>query len=500
MLRHNQSLLYDLLYYLPSKVIPAVLGFILVVLLTHSLTPNEFGQYATILAIVNLSDSLVSAWLRQSILRFYPDYQVDGNTGEFQEKLLSLVVPATLMVGLATGTVMRALGYGIDQIMLAVEVLIAQIAFSYLTTLYQSGRLSRHYATVVIIQSAVQLAWVLGLVYLARGGYALAVLGVAAGYMSGVLYVFLNRGKMNIDIRLSLKKLDWAFIREILAYGLPMSVWVLSFQSLFLANRLIIGWLRSLEEVGIYVSAYDLINGSLSLIITPILLAAHPVILQLWTVTNQATGIEELIQRILRNLLLLFVPIFFFSLTVNDEIFLALGPGFDIKGWVVPVLVANVFFGGFSMYVHKGLEIAKRTGVMMGVALVTAFVNVTLNLLLVSEYGYTAAAVIALISHVFYTVVVYTFSRHYVRVRIPWKSVLRICVAGGSAGMCLWLLKQAVIKTTIDSTLGIGIGVLLCSCVYVIGLIVSGEVMLQGQPLLAVVSGCRLDEVTKRVR
>lgn len=497
MLQDREKLLYDLLYYVPSKLIPAILAFLLVIVLTHSLTPDEFGQYATVLAIVNLSDTLVSAWVRQSILRFYPDYQVEGHTREFQEKVLALMVLATLIAGLVTGMAMRALGYGIEQVVLTLGVLLSQIVFSYLVTLYQSSRLSRHYATVTIIQSIVQIVWVLGLVYLGRGGYPSAVLAVAAGYLSSVLYMFLIRAKTNIHFGLSFKNLDWALNRNLLAYGLPMSIWMLCFQILFLGNRLIIGSLRSLKEVGIYASAYDLVNGSLSLVMTPFLLAAHPIILQLWAQSHERTVIEELIERIFRYLLLLFAPIFFFSLTVNEELFFVLGRGFGIEGWVVPVLVAGAFCGGFSMYVHKGLEIARRTGIMMGVAILTAVLNVMLNLLFVGQYGYPAAAVITLISYAFYMVVVYGFSRQYVRIRIPWKSVFRICVAGGITGACLWLVKRAMVFIPMDSVLGIALCILLSGGIYLIVLTISGELTPERQGFLKSAGRYKVDKVTK---
>jgi O-antigen/teichoic acid export membrane protein len=220
--------------------------------------------------------------------------------------------------------------------------------------------------------------------------------------------------------------------------------------------------------------------------------------LQLWARTHERTVIEELIERIFRYLLLLFAPIFFFSLTINKELFFVLGRGFGIEGWVVPVLIAGVFCGGFSMYVHKGLEIAKRTGIMMGVAALTAFLNVALNLSLVGQYGYAAAAVVALISYVFYMVVVYSFSRQYVRLRIPWKSVFRICVAGGSAGVCLWLVKHTMIITIIGSALTIGLSILLSSGIYLIMLIVSGELMAERQQFLAIVSRYRLNKITRK--
>jgi len=498
MLQDSQSLLHDLLSYVPSKLVSAILGFILLIVLTHSLTPDEFGLYATIVAIVNLSDTLVSAWLRQSILRFYPDYQVEGKAREFQEKALLLVVLAMPIVGLVTGGVMLALGYRPEQTIVALGVLFAQTIFTYLTTLYQSKRLSRNYAEVTLIQSVVQIVWVLSLVYLGRGGYILAVLGFAAGYLSGGLYILLNRAKTNIHISLSLRNLDWVLNRNLLAYGLPMSIWFLCFQLLFLANRLIIGSLRSYEEVGIYASAYDLINGSLSLMMTPFLLAAHPIILQLWAQTHERAVIEGLIKSISRYLLLLFLPLFFFSLVVNEELFFVLGRGFGIKGWVVPVLIASSFCSAFTMYIHKGLEIAKRTQIMMGVAILTAFLNVMLNLLLVGQYGYAGSAIISLASYAFYMAAVYGFSRRYLRFRIPWKSVCRIIFAGGSAGLCLWLGKKAMMATLFSSPLGIGLSVLLYSVVYLVTLLLSGELAPEFQQFLAVINRNQSGQIAEK--
>jgi O-antigen/teichoic acid export membrane protein len=482
------SITKDLLFYVPSKLVPAILAVILVIVLTHSLTPNEYGKYAAVLAIINLSDAFVTSWLRQSILRFYPEYQVKDRTLEFQKNVLVLLVTATVVVFMVLSLVMSALGYHLLQIVLALGVSFAQILFSYLTTLYQSTRLSRDYALVTLIQSIVQLTVAFGLVFIIQGGYFFAVMAVGSGYAGAVFYIFLQRIKTDIHFSLEIRQFDWPLAKKSFSYGLPMSVWFLSFQMLFLANRLIIASLRSYDEAGIYSSAYDLINGSLSLMMTPFLLAAHPIIMQLWAQSQDRTAIEELIQRIVRYLLILCVPIFAFSLIINEELFAVfLGQGFIISGWVVPVLVAAVFCAQFSMYFHKGLEIAERTRSMMSVAMFCAGLNIGLNLLFIGKYGYPTAAVSALLSYLIYTVIVYSLSRRYVRVRLSWGSVARVMTAAAFACISLGIGKHVLTAIVSNLLIWIMISIFFFTCIYLLVLNFLGELTAEKRRLYVLV-------------
>ncbi|MBA7678252.1 lipid II flippase MurJ [subsurface metagenome] len=318
----------------------------------------------------------------------------------------------------------------------------------------------------------------------------------AAGYLGGELYIYIYRKKTGIYFKPSMRHFDWELSRKLLRYGLPMSVWIISFQLLFLANRLIISSMRSNKEVGIYASSYDLINGSLSLMMTPFLLASHPIIMQLWAQAHERTEIEQLIKRVLRYLLLLCIPIFIFSLVVNEELLaFVLGQGFGIEGWIVPVLVAGVICSGFSMYAHKGLEIAERTKVMLGVAVITVCLNIVLNLIFIKRFGYPAAAIMALFSYLFYMFVVYRFSRRYLRLRFSLKSCFRIAIASGISGVCLWIVKQYTRDALTSSAFSIIVTILLFGCVYLLILNISGELSTEIKKLLKIIKRYRSSQV-----
>jgi O-antigen/teichoic acid export membrane protein len=483
-----QSISRDLLFYVPSKLIPAILAVFLIIVLTRSLTPNEYGKYAVVLAIINLSSAFVTAWLRQSILRFYPEYQIGDRTSDFQQNAIPLLCGSAFIVCIVLSLVMSMLGYHSKQIVLACIVSFAQILFDYLTTLYQSARLSRNYAEVALVQSIIQLAIAFGLVYIIRGGYAFAVIAVGSGYAGAVFYIFIRRKKTNIHFNMTFKSFDWPLTKKMLGYGLPMAVWFFSFQMIFFINRLIISSRRSYDEAGVYSSVYDLMNGSLSLMMTPFLLAVHPIVMQMWAQSRDRTGIEELIARIFRYLLLLCVPIFTFCLIINYELFrIFLGPAFTISGWVVPLLVATVFFSQFSLYFHKGLEIAEKTRIMMNVAIGCACLNIGLNLIFTGQYGYTAAAIFNLITYLIYILISSRLSSRFIRTRLPWSSTLKIIIAAASAGMLLRIFKGPLVTILPNSSIWIMGSVFFFGCVYFFVLNVLGEISDEKKKLYALV-------------
>lgn len=461
----------DLINYIPSKIIPALVGLAVVIILSHRLSPDGYGRYAAILAIARLTNVMAFGWLRQSILRYYPEYQVHGANKIFQEKIMGILIQISIFSSLVASGVMLLLGFNINELGVMLGVLISLTIYDYLITLFQSRRFSRRYAFVSIMQSIMQILWIICFIYLLRQGYHFALLAFSAGYICAIVYIIATSKQTDIFLRFKIRHGDYDFLKKILLYGVPMSIWLLSFQMIFQANRLIIRSLRSNAEVGIYSSAYDLINGSLSLLMTPFLLAAHPIIMQIWAQKKDHCEIEALLTRVLRYLALLFVPFFFFSLALRENLFVILGEGYGVEGWVVPIIVAGAFSGQFSMYSHKGLEVAARTGIMFGVGMFTAFLNILFNLLFVGKYGYQASAIIMLASYIFYSTVIYIFSRRYIKLRFPWKSILLIGIAGCVSTIFLIGILELINKNLFGIILSGLIGIF----VYIALLIFMGE-------------------------
>ena len=107
-----------------------------------------------------------------------------------------------------------------------------------------------------------------------------------------------------------------------------------------------------------------------------------------------------------------------------------LGSAFREGSGIIPILVFGMMVRGFSMYGHKGLELAERTHVMFVLVAISAAFNVVLNLIFVPIYGYTAAAVTTVAGYVLYPILVHRASRSHVPWRVPWRAIAAALSAG----------------------------------------------------------------------
>jgi O-antigen/teichoic acid export membrane protein len=464
----------DLAHYIPAKIVPAGVAFVIVLLLARRLSPDEYGRYARILALTTLIDAVASTWIRQSTLRYYPEFLIARTGIVFQKQVIRVVAMQIAVIGAGTGLTLLVLGHRPIEVGLTVVLLAGLMPFSYLTTLYQSARRTGRYAVASLAQSVAQLGWVLVFVYGAGGGLAPAAMAVAAGHFAAIAGIIAMRRGAGIVLRPG-RRTDWTLLRRMLAYGLPMSAWLLCFQVLALANRLIIAWARSPAELGPYALTGDLVHGSMSLLMTPFLQAAHPVIMQLWAAGQDRTQIEALITRVTRYLLLLVTPVFVILLELNQELLaLAIGPDLRLEGWVTQVLVGSTVAAGLGLYAHKGLEVAGRTGVMLAVAAGAAVLNLGLSLALVGRFGYQAAAIVTLATYVGYAVAVYWFARAYIRIRVASATLVRVAVAAAGSWMMLWAIRRRALDGQVSLAAAVSL-VALTGVVYFSVLLMSGE-------------------------
>ena len=77
-----QEFIKDLGKYLPAQVVPAIVGFFSIPIITRLFLPADYGNYALALATVSIL-SAIAGWLSMSIIRFHPVYEREGELEEF---------------------------------------------------------------------------------------------------------------------------------------------------------------------------------------------------------------------------------------------------------------------------------------------------------------------------------------------------------------------------------------------------------------------------------
>jgi O-antigen/teichoic acid export membrane protein len=234
--------------------------------------------------------------------------------------------------------------------------------------------------------------------------------------------------------RQSISILDFSIGKRILFYGLPVCVWFFASQFYAIGDRILFKYFNIDDLVGNYASFRDLSVGLSGFITMPLLMASHPIIVQMWKKDVSRDEIGKVLSRNVKLLITLFTPVFIGVFLVGDWVLTqVVGEKYLLDNNLMFLVVMTVFFSAVSMYLHKGLEVTGRTILMAKIALSVAALSLLLNLFLIPIYGVIAACIVSLASQIVYCATVYGFSKKMISITIPYaflfKNILLIAFA-----------------------------------------------------------------------
>jgi O-antigen/teichoic acid export membrane protein len=430
---------FDSIRYIPSTIIPAAVGIASVSVFTRLFGSELYGRYAVIIAAVTLFGAFFGGWIQQAVLRYLPNYQHEQRLNEFNGKLL--IILTFLMLTIAAVAVAAYLplrgtigDYG-RLYWPGVAMLLGEVAFLTLITLLQAELRSQAYSVYRSLLSVVGFALSLGFVLAIRRDIAGLVIGAGAARllmcvpMMTQMHLWSAPARARVALRGRL--VDPELTGKMLRYGLPLVAFMFGGQMLAIFDRFVIAIFRGDVEVGIYSANYNLVGMGFGLLSTPIITAAHPIIMKAWQKKDGSIGL--LITDFSRYYALAVLPaIAFVYVFGRDIVDILLGSDFREGYRIVPLVLAGSAVWGFSMFGHKGLELLERTHVMLRLVAVSVGVNIALNLVFVPKYGYMAAAVTTLVSYLAYPILAHRSTTRELPWRIPWRALIKgVLVAAG---------------------------------------------------------------------
>ena len=238
------------LIYLLAKIAPALASFVSVAAYTRWLSTEEYGVYTTLLVLVSSMNGFLFGWLYVGIMRFWNAQDVSA---EAVQRLISFaVVVISGCVGLL------AAGYAL----LAGNTLIAASFFLLFTSsaLYESyqrvnsiTQQVRRYLLAEVARTLLTLVIGLLLVWV---GYSWT--GAMGGVALGIFLTLLFSGGIWRYLRVNWREIDYAILRKVLLYGLPLSLSFVLLDVIFTSDRLLLSFLAGYSEAGQYAVAYNL--------------------------------------------------------------------------------------------------------------------------------------------------------------------------------------------------------------------------------------------------
>ncbi|RZK43793.1 MAG: hypothetical protein EOO90_02580 [Pedobacter sp.] len=434
----QQAIKSDALKYLPVKVLPAISGLLTIYFLTRSLNTATYAVYSFLFAAVLLSIQLSAGWLNSAVIYFYPEAVQSNETDKLRSNVSLLQFYLFLVVAVVLGLVCYLGGIAFSLTIAGITVMFGQIFINLMYSFLQAERKVYYQLISTTIQSLFQIVFVFICYKFFPQNLLMIVSGIALSYVIALVYlrVFAMSLKMN---RL---KIDMEIAKKVLHYGLPICVWFFASQFYTIGDRILLKYFKIVEGVGNYTSFRDLAVGLSGFLTMPLLLAAHPVIMNMWKEGNQVRQIEQLMAQNIRILLLFLVTSCSFMFVAGEWLMVKLvSAEYLLEAPYMCIILMSIFIGAIGMYIHKALEVTHRTLLMGKIAVCIAISSFIINLWVLPRFGVNGAIIVNLACHICYLVVVYNFSYRILKPKVSFSFVLRIF----AYALLVILLDQALL-------------------------------------------------------
>jgi len=451
--------------YAIGNVSRQLVGFLMLPLYTHYLTPADYGVVGLLTFALALLEPFFGARLGEAMLKFY--YEAT------EDKQRRLIISTTLTITGVVSTLVATIAclsrgpasdliFGTEKYALPVGlfayVFLTQAIEYYGLTFIRIQQRPALFITVNLTKLFVQLAlniWLI--VYLKLG-----VTGVA---LSGIVSSALWAGGLAIyTIYFNGLRCDLHIARRMVAFSWPL--WLSSLASLYIfsANRYYIRIFGSMDQVGYYELAARF-AAILGLIVwQPFAQFWETERFRHWKKPEAPVIFGSVFEFVSTLLVLGALGISIFSAPVIE--FMS-APAFHKASQLVPWLAFSWVFGFLALFASFSFLVSEKTGFITRNSYITVAIITALNLLLIPKFGYIGAGVAQFVALLFaFLLIRHASVPHFdMRMRLgPLATMLALCVVAYVAAnrvvhlAPLWLdLLWKVAIYAIAATLIIGV-------------------------------------------
>lgn len=415
----KHTLLYSL-----GGIVSRMVGFLMIPLYTHYLTPSDYGIIELLDLTSVIIGMVIGVGMGMTLIRFYYEFddQIERN------EVVSTAIFFTFSTGLI---VLGGLFYFSEKISMIVfqskeyssylEVVFTTLCLGILTQMPLSYVRAKQQSLKYTIISLIQLIFGLSLNIYLIAGLHMGVWGLLYSNLisNGIIGVVLMAMTIfEVKIRFSFKKL-----KTMLKYGLPLvpasfGMFILTFSDRFFLQRY-----ATLSEVGVYSLGYKFGMGISILITSPFLL--------FWAAYMYEIAKMENAKEIFSRIQLYFTFILIFSAlglsVIADDLIRIMSPS---KYWdaskVLPIIALSYVFLGLNYFFHIGMNLTKKTAYRAYGVGISAILNLALNFLLIPPYGAMGAAWATLLSFIFMAAMNYFFSQRLYPINYEYSRVFKM--------------------------------------------------------------------------
>lgn len=375
--------------YFVARAAPAALAAVSVGVFIRIIGTAEYGRYSLIYALVLTVAGFATQWVSQAVLRYQ-----SGFSGRSRAGFRRVVDRAAVLTSVGGTACLLLLAPWLAPssaaiLVAAAAALVTQIAYGIAAARVQAELDVRRFAWAEAARSggAVCASFAAVLTIRGHGAFGL-LLGNGVGTAAG--WFVLQRQR--VPFPGAARSSDRRIARLVFSYGWPMAVWSGASVLLNLSDRYIIARFFSLAVVGVYSAVYDVVYKGVGLLLTPIVLATHPLAMRAWNAGHARKAAGVLGSGVRVQLMVGGGVLVCCALLGRFVTQLTLGRSDPVAARIVGPIAAGAVLWQIAMLAHKPMELAGRTRTMAVFCFCSFGANVCLNLWLVPWLGYGAAA------------------------------------------------------------------------------------------------------------
>lgn len=473
-----------------AVVTQSIIGLVAVSVFTRVFPPTEYGVYSLVLAFTVPLVPLVSEWVAQPSMRYYAQYQNDGQLASYYDSVFRLLQVMTALIVVLTLLAAAVLRFG--QISLPSFGLLIAAASSLLTqSLFNVGlrilpvRLkARQYRLALILSSGASTVASFVCIWLFGKDVMWLFWGSTVAHLCLIPFVYKAAGFSKETMKLS-RFMSKALptVRRFLRYGAPFAIWFGATSLMSIVDRYPIQIFRGTEDVAIYSVSYGLVTQILMFASFPLSVAMMPILTRQWA-QGRTQAVKVTISQMTDIYFILgFAVLGIIALAGESLTKVLLGPGFSTSASVLVPIAAGVVIYGAAVTGQKGIELAEQTLTLVGAMLFAVAAKFALNMGLLPHFGIEGAAFTTFVSYCVFAALIWWLSKRSVPWCIPWGhlGISALCLIGSS--FIVWRMFPLLGESAVMRILG---GSTLFAVVYCVAILLFRQNSLRAYGLMPV--------------
>ncbi len=427
-------------------MLTSIIGYLLRLYLARSLTIHEYGLFYAIMAFLSLIWVFKDMGISPALAKYIPEFYVKKRFSDIKTTITSI-----MLFQYITGFIIFVLLFILsDYISInffhnasakpILQILSIELAItvSVLRPVIQGLQKMGAYALVEFVRIIFVSIFVLSTI-------SLGIKGIAISYLAASIIVQLIFLAYIFNITKKFKgPVQIRYDRKIFSFGFYVFIGSLAGFLVSYTDTLVLTFFRSLDEVGFYQVAMPT-SQLLWVFVGTITVVMLPIMSEIWS-KDQKQMLAEGVSLLVKFTLIFIIP-FALILMSFPEIVLNLifGPSYIGASTALQILSLGAVFYTLMTILSTAINAIGKPELNTKAIWIIALFNLAGNLVFVPIMGITGAAIISMLSFFLGFMILASYTRKYMTVKIHWSSFIKAFIGGIVTLLLIYFLKNTLI-------------------------------------------------------